>query len=83
MKRRFHDLGAESGPSIAKEPERINYPKRTVLGIIQNRGNSEGKKEEQSEVEKIKVNKSSSGHLKMTLNISQNAEPKLELMSIN
>jgi len=57
-KRRFHDLGAESTGSIAKEPERIKFPKRTVLGIIQNQGCTppdQSKDEKNTEAEKIKV----------------------------
>jgi hypothetical protein len=57
-KRRFHDLGAESSTSIAKEPERTKFPKRTVLGIIQNQGGTptdQAKDRQVTEAEKIKV----------------------------
>ena len=57
-KRRFHDLGAEATRSIAKEPERIKFPKRTVLGIIQNQGGKpidQAKDRQVTEAEKIKV----------------------------
>ena len=57
-KRRFHDLGAESTGSIAKEPERIKFPTRTVLGIIQIQGENpidQPKDRQHAEAEKIKV----------------------------
>ena len=56
-KRRFHDLGAEATRSIAKEPERIKFPKRTVLGIIQNQEQKpfeQAKDRQVTEAEKIK-----------------------------
>lgn len=57
-KRRLHDLGAESTGSIAKEPESIKFPTRTVLGIIQNQGGTPPdlpKDRQHAEAERIKV----------------------------